>query len=76
MSVSQMYIFFWYANALQVESQAISYFLYNGNDWLRCNKQQSKLLQMMMIMSQRRLALKAAAVGEMDITCFTKVRTF
>ncbi|CAH1989506.1 unnamed protein product [Acanthoscelides obtectus] len=73
MAVSQMFVFFWFANVLQVESAEICHFLYNENDWLKCDKDQSKLLQMMMTMSQRRLVLKAVAVGEMDIGCFTKM---
>nr|CAH7748351.1 unnamed protein product [Callosobruchus chinensis] len=70
LALVQVYVFFWFAN----ESLAISDTIYNETNWITYSRANKMLLLMVLHRSHRNFALKAAAIGEMSLSTFTKVK--
>ncbi|XP_018571376.1 uncharacterized protein LOC108911034 [Anoplophora glabripennis] len=73
MLITQIFMFFWYANEIQVQSTAISDILYNNTDWINYNKPARMRMLLMMIRSQKPLTFNAAAIGDMSIDTFKRI---
>ncbi|CAH1989508.1 unnamed protein product [Acanthoscelides obtectus] len=73
LALAQLYVFFWFANEVILESLAISDVIYNESNWITYSKANKMLLVMVLQRSHRNFALKAAAIGEMSISTFTKI---
>nr|CAI5846591.1 unnamed protein product [Callosobruchus analis] len=73
LALVQVYVFFWFANEVILESLAISDTIYNETNWITYSRANKMLLLMVLHRSHRNFALKAAAIGEMSLSTFTKV---
>ncbi|XP_050518533.1 uncharacterized protein LOC114328496 [Diabrotica virgifera virgifera] len=54
-------------------SKSIADVIYNSVMWVDANESDKKVLLLMMLRSQQKLALKSTALGEMSLICFTKI---
>ncbi|KAJ8922783.1 hypothetical protein NQ315_007818 [Exocentrus adspersus] len=73
MLVTQIFMFFWYANEIQVQSTEISDIIYNYTDWMSYDKPAKMHMLLMMTRSQKPLSFRAAAIGDMSIDTFKRI---
>ncbi|KAJ8982790.1 hypothetical protein NQ317_018491, partial [Molorchus minor] len=75
-TIAQLFIFFWFANEVKVESAAISDIIYYETDWLNYGNLARRHLSLMMMRSQRPLTISAAAIGDMSLDTFNRVSQY
>ncbi|XP_072383986.1 uncharacterized protein [Diabrotica undecimpunctata] len=70
MTLTQLFLFLWYANGIKVESGEVANIIYNETGWTNYNSKARKILLIVMMRSQRPLTCNSAFIGDMTIDTF------
>ncbi|XP_050507128.1 odorant receptor Or2-like [Diabrotica virgifera virgifera] len=70
MTLTQMFLFLWYANEIKVESVEVANIIYNETAWINYNSKARKTLLLVMMRSQKPLTCNSAFIGDMTIDTF------
>ncbi|KAJ8924744.1 hypothetical protein NQ315_000897 [Exocentrus adspersus] len=69
----QLFLTFWFANEILVESVAISDIIYYETNWINFDKKAKQLLRMMMARAQKPLCINLPALGYMSMEIFKRI---
>ncbi|CAG9858766.1 unnamed protein product [Phyllotreta striolata] len=70
MTLTQLFLFLWYANGIKEESGTLANIIYNETNWMNYDTRSRKMLILLMTRSQRPITCYSAFLGDMTIDTF------
>nr|CAH7748361.1 unnamed protein product [Callosobruchus chinensis] len=72
----EVFVVFWFANEVQIQSVAVSDAIYLSCNWIKYGKKVNNTLLQMLLRSQTPASFKAFFIGNVSLSSFTRVHLF